>query len=105
MHLINQTFLVDDTIVATWLEWLKNDYIPEVMTSGNFASYKILKLITGGSEDGATFSLQFCLTAYNNLYYALLLFDQTYECKIAEKFGEKVLFFRSVLEEIIFETN
>ena len=92
--------MIEDAIVSHWLQWMLKTYIPVVMNDGCFSSYKILKLITAGSNDGATYSVQFSLMSDYWLPEPLFLFQEKHTYRISEAFGEKVLFFNSLLEEI-----
>jgi hypothetical protein len=98
--IINQTFLIDDGVLSEWLDWTKLVYIPEVISSGFFSNHRIFKIHEGGSEEGSTFSFQFLIHSNKYLPEIRQNFDSKYEPLLTNTFGEKVLFFRTILEEM-----
>jgi len=100
MYIVNQTLLVEDSILAEWLDWVRLIYIPEVMASGFFSSHKMLKLIEGGTGEGSTFALQFVLHSEKYKKDAIHNFEVKYEWLITDTFGTKTLFFRTLLEDV-----
>ena len=101
MHIVNQTFIIDESIVDQWLQWLKTEYIPESLNSGIYSGYKILRIFTESSQPGLSYALQFNLKPeFTFQYLEEHIFPvQNYDIQIL--FGEKVLFFRTLLEEIV----
>lgn len=45
MIVYNVSVSVKNSIVKEWLEWMKNEHIPELMNTGYFSSYKLMKEI------------------------------------------------------------
>lgn len=101
MTIINQTFIVEEDVLQQWLEWIKQEYIPDALNSGMFTAFKILKVTTPSIDPGNTFALQ--LTVHENILASGL--ETSYFVKkdamTQIKFGEKVLFFRTLLEELL----
>lgn len=102
MYIFNQTFSIDPTVFETWKNWTKSDYIPEVMASGFFEQFLILKLLSPVAENQLTYALQFFATDEMQIEEIEQLFELNFEFKIATKFGDKVLFFRTLLENTDF---
>jgi hypothetical protein len=73
-------------------------YIPEVMASGFFTEHRIMRLLSEDEENGQTFAVQFNMPSatYINLEHNNLL--AKYDLLARKNFGDKVLFFRTVLE-------
>lgn len=101
MYTINQSFNVAPEILGAWQLWIKNTYIPHVMESGFFENYKILKLITTIEDYENTYAIQFFTKNAHQIDEIIQLFELDFEFSIATKFGEKALFFRSLLHEIV----
>ena len=57
--LYNVTVIVDDSIKARWLQWMKETHIPDVMRTGSFESYQFHRILTEGSEGGTTFAIMY----------------------------------------------
>lgn len=100
MHIFNQSFNVSSEVLVAWKTWTKTQYIPQVMESGFFDSYKISKLITEIQDFENTYILQFTTKCNTHIDEIETSFELDFDFKIATKFGEKVLFFRTLLEEV-----
>lgn len=58
MIIYNETIIVDEGVHKQWLSWAKTEYIPMVMKTGHFSSYKILNVIDSPNE-GVTYCIQY----------------------------------------------
>ncbi len=87
-------------VLAIWKTWVRDTYIPHVMQSGFFENYKVLKLITTIEDFDNTYAIQFVTSKVSQMEELAQLFELDFEFMIATKFGEKVLFFRSLLQDI-----
>jgi hypothetical protein len=84
--------------VQEWMPWLKTVYIPEVMASGFFTDSKILRLLSEAQENGFTYAVQFTMPSATYVDKIDEDFYLAYDRMPSKKFGDKVLFFRTVLE-------
>jgi len=97
MIIYNVTISIEDTIKQTWLQWMKEEHIPEVMETNMFTDYKLCRVISVPGEDN-TYSIQyFCdtITSYNQYrdHYASEL-----QKKHSDKFHNQFVAFRTILE-------
>ena len=92
----NVTVSVDYDVAEHWLEWMKEEHIPEVMETGHFIESKISKVI--GLEDGGlTYAIQY-LCQNMEVYEAYQAnFAPTLQAKHTEKFGSQTVAFRTLL--------
>ena len=58
MIVYNETVIVDEAIHRQWLSWMQQHYIPLVMATGHFNSYKILNVLDSPNE-GVTYCVQY----------------------------------------------
>jgi hypothetical protein len=58
MIIYNETIIVDEGIHKQWLNWMQTEYIPRVMKTGHFNSYKILNVLDSPNE-GVTYCIQY----------------------------------------------
>lgn len=98
MFIYNVTIKVDNSVAKEWLEWLKEEHIPEVMQTGCFTSHKILRLLEVDDSEGETYAIQYYAESkalYNNYLnkHAALLRDKSFE-----KWGNKFISFRSFMQ-------
>jgi hypothetical protein len=98
MIIINQTFNIDSSVQIDWLNWLKKVYVPEVMSTGFFTDNKIMRLLTEDEENGNTYAVQFSMPTATYVSVSDDDFMHKFERMASQNFGDKVLFFRTVLE-------
>ena len=100
MYIYNVTTNIDETAHITWLKWMKETHIPDVLATGKFLSAKICKVLVEEEMGGETYSVQF--TAANK--ERLLAYYQEDAPKLRDeavrKFPNKFVSFRTELEVI-----
>ncbi len=100
MIIYNVTIKVELSIATHWVKWIKEEHIPEVIATGCFTKANILKLLDMDEADGATYAVQYFAEskALYNLYiekHAGLMRQKSFD-----KWGDKFIAFRSVMEVI-----
>ena len=99
MYIYNVTLNIDESIHETWLDWIKN-HIPEVLATGHFSEAKLTRVLVEEDMGGVTYSVQYRaksredLDSYYNNHADRLRQDGL------QRFGEKVLAFRTELQII-----
>src|SRR5689334_21696192 len=66
MIVFNTTMKVGTGIHIAWLQWQKEQHIPEIMDSGLFTDYKFFRLLEQDEQDGITYVLQFYCSGYDD---------------------------------------
>lgn len=98
MFIYNVTIKVSHDIHEDWLSWLKDEHIPEVLSTGCFNDAAILRLLEVDDGEGPTYAVQYkaeSKAAYN-LYvnkYASMLRQKSFD-----KWGDQFIAFRSVMQ-------
>lgn len=101
MIIYNVTCNVEKPMAEEWLHWMKTVHIPEVIETGCFLEYKILKLHNAESDDeGINYAIQYTCNNIETLEQYRREFGPGLQAKTLEKYGDKVLAYRSVLEII-----
>src|SRR5689334_7701447 len=59
MIVYNSTIKVHPAIELPWLQWQKEEHIPETMRSGQFTTYHIYRLLDQDDSDGHTYVIQY----------------------------------------------
>jgi hypothetical protein len=101
MILYNVTLNVDSEILSDWLKWMKDVHLPEVMATKKFQTYAMYKIQNHNPEDlGNNFSVQY--HAENMVDYDdyVANYAPALKQKTLEKYGDKVIAFRTLLEKI-----
>ena len=98
MFIYNVTNKVDHNIAEAWIEWMRNEHIPEIIATGCFSHANILYLLEADDEEGKTYAIQYH-TNSRQLYQDYLdQFSQEMRQKAIQKWGDKFIAFRSIME-------
>ena len=100
MLIYNITYLVAERETETWLQWMKEKIIPEMMAAEIFAKPQIAKVLNNLDEGGNSYSVQFhCDSAYElDKWQQSNVGNLQEEC--SKMFGSEVLFFPTILKLI-----
>jgi hypothetical protein len=98
----NVTCLVEESILPEWLEWMNKVHIPEVLQTGLFLHHKFLRVIgaLGEEEASNTYAIQYTLANIEDFLNYADNYAPALRAKTQEKYGEKVMSFRTLLETI-----
>ena len=98
MIIYNVTTKVHNSISEEWLQWLKNVHTKDVLNTGCFTDFKIVKLLETDETEGPTFAVQYHAEskALYNLYIEKFSAEMRDAC--FAKWGDKFLSFRSVMQ-------
>jgi len=99
MIIYNVTINIENDIKDEWLKWMKNVHIPGVMNTGYFVEYKICKVLVE-EEQGTTFSIQYTSKTMQEYEEYKRLHAPGFQKEIADKYGNKLVAFRTLLEVI-----
>lgn len=100
MYTVNITTKVDNDILADWLNWQKQIYIPALMNTGCFQKYRFHQLLGQDETDGKVFVLQLLAATKENHQIFLERFENNLKNESFLKWGEKCFEFRSLLQNI-----
>ncbi len=101
MILYNVTVTIDPQVELEWVEWMKNEHIPEVMKTGCFEEHKFLKLVTERPDvDGITYAIQYFAIDGKQIDVYMEKHAPALRQSHAAKFGNKSAAFRTLLEEV-----
>jgi hypothetical protein len=101
MILYNVTCSMDNTMSDEWLQWMLEVHIPEVMQTGCFVDFKVLKLLTQAHDDnGVNYAIQYRTKTIEAYERYRDNFAPDLQQKAGAKYGDKVLAFRTLLEEV-----
>jgi len=100
MIIYNVTIKVQKAINDDWLQWLKEEHIPDVINTGCFTHAVILKLMEVDETEGPTYAIQYHAESkglYNNYIenHATQMRQKGYD-----KWGNQFIAFRSVMQVV-----
>jgi Domain of unknown function (DUF4286) len=98
MILYNITYSVPHAIENEWVNWQKNEHIPEILATGLFERHLLLRLKEIDETDGATYALQL-YAASEDLYRRYLAeYAPALRLKANAHWGDEVIGFRTLME-------
>lgn len=100
MILYNVTISVAPEIEKDWLSWMREIHIPEVMATRKFVDHKIFRLVNE-VEGGRTYAVQYYALDMNDIDNYLRDFAPRLRNESMQRYGEKAISFRTLLEQII----
>lgn len=99
MLIYNVTVQVENSIAADWLSWLKQEHIPDVMGSGCFVKFQLVKILS--DEPGtATYAVQYYADNQEQLDTYLNEYAITLRKKGSDRWGDKFIAFRTIMEVV-----
>ena len=101
MFVYNITFNVEPPIESEWLKWMKNEHILDILSTNHFTEHRILRLVNEHPDaSGTTYAVQFTATNIADVQQYLANQGAVLQNELTAKFGEKVLSFMTLLEEV-----
>jgi hypothetical protein len=100
MILYNVTIQVDPSIQQEWLSWMKEEHIPEVMSTGCFTEYKFWELLDTEATSGPTYAAQYMATSKENYEAYNERFAPEMRKKGTDKWGDRFIAFRTVMKSV-----
>ena len=94
MILYNTTFKVDLDAINAFKHFVET-YFPE-----DILNKELYQLLNDDNTDGITYCLQFIFDDAGTFNTHIAVHDAEFKSKITNAFGEKVLFFSSVLKKV-----
>tara|TARA_B100001564_G_C20562810_1_gene634555 strand:+ start:743 stop:1051 length:309 start_codon:yes stop_codon:yes gene_type:complete len=99
MIIYNVTIGIDESIIQDWLNWMRNDHIPEILSTKIFTKAQINRVITN-NDSGYTFAVSYSCNSMKDLHNYQVNYAPLLQQKHSKKFGDKVVSFRTIMEVI-----
>ena len=99
MIIYNVTVSVEESVKREWLDWMKTEHIPEVMACGVFIKAQINRVIVQTDSDN-TFAIAYTCSSIKELRQYQINFAPELQKKHNDKFKEKAVAFRTIMEVI-----
>jgi len=98
MIIYNITTKVRRDVADEWLQWLKEVHVKDILDTGCFTDFKIVKLLEIDEEEGPTYALQ--LFADSKAIYNQYVEKFAGKMRQAafDKWGDKFISIRSVMQ-------
>lgn len=99
MLIYNVTINVDEPIAEEWLIWLQTEHIPDLLNTGCFTKYQIVKILSDEPES-VTYAVQYYTDSKEQLDVYLEQHADGMRKKGTERWGERFIAFRTIMEVI-----
>jgi hypothetical protein len=100
MIVYNITMKVNPDIEAEWLQWQKEEHIPEIMATGLFTAYRIFLLLEQDDTDGNTYIIQYTALSIEHYNIYINSFAPLLRQKAFERWGDQFVAFRTVMQAV-----
>lgn len=96
----NVTCQVTHAIADKWLQWMKEEHIPDIIATGCFTHAIILRLLEVDETAGLTYAVQYSSESKALYNHYIEQFAGEMRKKVFEKWGDQFIAFRSVLQVV-----
>jgi hypothetical protein len=98
MIVYNVTLKLDNSIVEDWLQWMKEEHMPELMSTGLFTGRRLCRLLEQDELEGATYVAQYFCNSINEYNTYIDKYANSMREKGFARFGNKFIAFRTIME-------
>lgn len=99
MLIYNVTIQLNQEIVSDWLDWMEQTHIPEVMQTGHFSEYQLLRLMDDKPEV-STFAVQYLCQGMDQLSLYQANHAPALQAAHRERYEGQFVAFRTLLEKV-----
>ncbi len=100
MFIYNVTIKVQGPIHKLWLQWLKEEHVPEVLATGCFTNATIVRLLEVDDSEGPTYAVQYVAESKALYNRYIENFAGILRQKSFDKWGNQFMGFRSLMQVI-----
>src|SRR5215813_11467381 len=100
MIVYNVTNKILPRIETGWVQWMKEEHIPEIMATGLFTDYKFFRLLDPVEEEGITYVVQYFSSSLENYQTYIEQFSSQLRKKVTEKWNDQFVAFRTVMQVV-----
>lgn len=100
MIIYNVTIKVEWAIHDQWLQWMQQEHMPELISTGCFYQSQLLRLIEVDEEEGPTYAAQYYAESKALYNQYIEKFSVEKREKAFQKWGNRFIAFRSVMQVV-----
>ncbi len=100
MLVYNVTTKVDYSIADAWLLWMQETHMPDLLKTGCFIKYQLLKILELDDADGLTYAAQYFASSKDDYDRYLLQHASTLRNEVFEQWGDKIISFKTIMQVI-----
>jgi hypothetical protein len=100
MFIYNVTIKIDWSIHEAWLQWMQQEHMPEVVSTGCFTHAQLLRLLETEEEEGPTYAAQYFAESRPDYNRYIELYAAGMRQKAIDKWGDRFIAFRSLMQVV-----
>ena len=101
MILYNVTINVEQSVESDWLAWMRTEHMLDVLNTGMFATAKMFRLLDVEQSEGTTtYAVQYFADTREHYDRYQREFAADLQQEAQQKFGNKTVSFRTLMEEV-----
>jgi hypothetical protein len=101
MIIYNVTVNIEKTVAEEWKQWMIAHHIPEVMATGYFEDYKMMRVVSEEPDNtGITFAIQYRCANMKALHQYTVLEAPRLQRDHKQRYEGQFVAFRTILEEV-----
>lgn len=98
MFIYNVTVKVDWAIHDAWVQWMQQKHMPEVVATGCFIRSQLLRLLETDETEGPTYAAQYFTESKPDYNRYIEIYSAALRKKTMDKWGDKLIAFRSLMQ-------
>lgn len=98
MVIYNVTIKIDWSIAEDWLRWMKQTHMPEMMDTGCFSKFQLVRLLQVDEEEGPTYAVQYYANTLTKYDEYLKDHAPALRQKTIDEWGDKFIAFRTLMQ-------
>lgn len=100
MFIYNVTTKVTYAINQNWLQWIKQEHIPDLINTGCFTNANILQLLETDDSEGPTYIVQYMAESKAQYNKYIEQYAVKMRQKAVDKWGNQFIAFRTIMQFI-----
>jgi len=99
MLLYNQTLILEEDAAAAWMQWMQEEHMPKIMSTGLFVSNRLLRVLDSPNE-GITFCAQYVAETPADYETYQTIHAPALQHELNTRFKDKFVAFSTLMEYI-----
>jgi hypothetical protein len=100
MFIYNVTIKLDSGIHDSWVQWMSEEHIPEIMNTGCFEKFQFVKLLDIDDSEGPTYAVQYYAISKAQYNRYIDLYAGQMRKASTDKWGNRFIAFRTLMEVV-----
>jgi hypothetical protein len=100
MFIYNVTIKLDGSIHESWVQWMSEVHIPEIMNTGCFEKFQFAKLLDIDDSEGPTYAVQYYAISKAQYNRYIDLYAGQMRKASTDKWGNRFIAFRTLMEVV-----